>query len=305
MKKELLAFNFILLTTLCMVSDVSGIGISPARATYDITEYNCSFNSTIGYTLVRPSTRYSSFIASDSLGLTGTVVGCSASDGIEYLEDGSMIIDWQSSELSSLESITATMNFQSPQVWDCPAEPGGNAYLADLVRHSEMVDTGSGIVATLSAVSQVSLWRNYAPRTYLQSSATTGLTVSLGLEFEDKSSSWWSRYVDRDYYGNPFFSYDIDWDGDGQTDQSGSATFDEEPVPHDKYPSLSTWTSGIQTSTLSLEHVFSDSGNYLTTLYLTDGTETTSLQIPVNVVPEPATLALVGLGGLFLRKRKS
>lgn len=304
MKKNLLAFSFVLLTVLCMVSDVSGIGISPARATFDITEYNPSFNSNIGYTLSRPGTRYSGFSVSNSSGLIGTIIGSSASSGIEYLADGSMIIDWQSSELSSLGSITTTMNFQSPESWEPPVEPGG-ALITDLVRYSEMIDIDSGIGGIAAVVSQISFWRNYASRVYLQSSAITGLSVNLGLQFEDKSTSWWSRYADRDYYGNPFFSYDIDWDGDGQTDQSGTVTFDEEPVPDSKYPTLFRWTSGIQISTVSLEHVFAEPGDYIATLYITDSIETTSLQIPLTVIPEPATLALFGFGGLFLRKRKS
>ena len=307
MKRNLLAFSFVLLTIFCMVSDVSGIGISPARWPNNLPEYDCSFDSSLTYSLMRPSTRrYSQFSISNPAGLSGTITGCSASGGIEYLSDGSMIIDWQSNELLSLSSITASINVTSPEAWACPAEPGGDTYMADLVWHKEMVETDSGIIPTLWTVSQIAFYRNYAPKAYLQSSATTGLTANLGLQFEDKKSSWFSKYIDRDYNGtNPWFAYNIDWDGDGQTDQSGTAIFDEEPVPDSKYPSLFRWTSGIQVSTLSLEHVFSDPGNYLTMLYLTDGTETTTLQIPVNVTPEPATLALFGLGGLFLRKRKS
>ena len=297
MKRILLVFSFALLAIFCMVSDVSGIGISPARWTNDLLDIDCSFNSGMTYSLVRPSTRYSQFSIHNPAGLNGTITGSSASSGIEYVNNSTLMIDWESDALSSADSITASIHVQSPESWACPVEPGGYV-LADLVRHTEMVDTGSGITAALSAVSEISLWRNYAPRAYLQSSATTGLAVDLGLQFEDKSTSWWAHSSEY-----PWFSYEIDWDGDGLLDLSGTATFDEEPLPHSKYPSLSTWTSGIQISEQSIEHVFSGPGDYLTTLYITDGKETTILQIPIYVTPEPATIALLGLGGLLLRKR--
>jgi hypothetical protein len=178
---------------------------------------------------------------------------------------------------------------------------GGHIYITGLVRHSEAFESGSGIVAGVVAVSQIAFYRNYAPKVYFQSSETTGLTVNPGIQFEDKRTSWWSRYAYGDYYGNPWFLYDIDWDGDGQTAHSGAVTFDEELV-FDSQHNVYRQASGIQTSTLPLEYIFSDSGDYLTTLYITDGMETTTMQIPVNVLQEPATLALLGFGGLFLRK---
>ena len=307
MKKNSLVFSFMLIAILAINSNVKGIGISPARWPNGLLEFNCSFNSNMGYTLYRPSSRrYSIFSVSDAAGMTGTITGFSTSSGVEYQNNKSILIDWQSEELMSLSSITASINIQSPTSWDCPAEPGGSRYLADLVCHNEAFESGSGIVAGVAAVSQIAFHRNYAPRTYLQSLSTSELAVNLGLQFEDKKTSWFSKYIDRDYNGtNPWFAYGIDWDGDGQTDQSGTAIFDEEPVPHSKYPNIFTWTSGIQVSTIALGHIYNSAGNYTATITLSDAMETTTLEIPIEVVPEPATLALLGLGGLFLRKHKT
>jgi len=285
--------------------NIYGIGISPARWTNDVREYNCNFNENKTYTLYRPSThQYSLFTVNDIAGLTGFLTGCSASSGIEYLNDKTLLIDWESEELSSLSTITASVHIQSPLSWDCPAEPGGDVYMDNMVSHSEAAQSGSGISAIVNVVSQIALYRNYAPRTHLQNMTTEGLTATLDLQFEDKQSSWWSPYADRDCYGNPFFSYDIDWDGDGQTDQSGTSTLDEEPGPDPQYPTHFRWTSGIQMSTIELDHVFETAGMYTAMITVNDSKETTTLEIPISVVPEPGTLALLGLGGLFLRKRR-
>ena len=300
MKKNLLVFSFVLLTVLSMVSDVSGIGISPARWTNDLLDIDPSFDSGMTYSLGRPSTRYSEFTVYNAAGLSGTITGYSVSSGVEYINDNTIRIDWESDALSSTDNITASIQVQSPESWACPAEPGGNSYLADLVRHIEVVEPGSGIGGVAAVISEISFWRNYAPRAYLQSSATTELAVSLGLQFEDKHETWWAK--------NPefaWFRYDIDWDNDGIFDQSGNATLDEEAVFQNN---IYRWTSGFQTSTLDLEHVYETGGNYTATISVTDlgyvSGETTTFQVPINVIPEPTTLALLGLGGLFLRKNK-
>ncbi len=296
---------YVLAVMAFMVSHVEAIGISPGRWPSDITEYNSQFNSSMGYTLIRPGTRYSLFTVYDAAGLTGIITGCSASNSFEYLDDKSILIDWESPELASVGTITASIQMQSPIPWDCPAEPGGGVYITDLVRHSDVIQTGSGISAGVAAISEVALWRNYAPKIHLldsQNIAEVGQSANFAIQFDDKMPSWFSRYSDRDYNGGPWLSYSVDWDSDGVVDFNGTATWDEEPE-YDSYYKIYRWTSGIQTSTLSLDHIYNQAGDYITTIKVWDGLESTIIEIPINVVPEPATLLLLTLGGLFLRRR--
>jgi|GEM_PF-5466659 len=299
---------YLICSTLCLpfcATHAYAIGISPGRWTNDLYEYDCSFDADNTYTLIRPSSRrYSQFTVFDVAGMTGSLAGCSASSGIEYIDDKSILIDWESEELASLGDITASIHVQSSHSWDCPVEPGGDVYVDSLVNHMEIPESSDGIGGFLSCVSQLALWRNYAPRVYLQDMATENLTAQLVWQLEDKQASWFSQSAEAVWFG-----YEIDWDGDGVTDQSGTTTFDEEPVPHWKYPTCSTWTSGTQISTLALDHVYAAGGDYMANITVRDfynnHSETTSMQIPISVVPEPATFALLGLGGLLLRKRQS
>lgn len=309
--KRLLRVLYCLILYAFLASNAYAIGLSPARWTVDMREFG-SFDSNISYRLVRPTTRYSSFNVSDPAGLSGSLLsledhaGNKIYEGIKYKNDNSVVIDWESSHLASSNEINALVNVKTSDLSVSTVEPGTN-YIANLVRHSEIIDPDTGIGAVIAIVSQMSIWRNYAPRISLLDSNILGSAVNLNLELEDMSSIWWA-----DDPLHEFFIYSIDWDGDGIIDQDGRATFDEEAFPHLKYPSLFTWSSGLQTSSLSLEHIFDSPGDYIATINVADirknFNETASLQVPINVapVPEPATIILFGTGliGVFRFKKK-
>lgn len=287
---------------LCLVNVGHGIGISPARWTLDVLE-NGGLDTHKSYELSPPSSKqYSTFNIQQPAGLDVEITGWSDSPGIARLNESSLLIDWN---LVETPSVTASINVQTPNPWQTTVEPGGDKYLGSLVSHNEVADPDSGIGATASVISQIQFWRNYAPRidlVDLHEPTSMVEPANLVLEFEDKSPAWNSKHAN-----NPWFSYDIDWESDGVIDQIGTATFDEAPIPHTTYPDISTWTAGIQTATLSLDHAYGVSGDYLATVNVTDYRlgETTSMQVPITVVPEPATLLLLGLGGVLSGNRKS
>jgi hypothetical protein len=298
MKKNIMIITVTILVTGIAVQQASAIGISPARMTYDVREYNCTFNSNIGYTLTRPgSARYSMFSVCDVAGMSGTVTGCGASGSVTYIDSKNILIDWQSTELSSKTQTTATINIQSPQSWDCPAIPGEGPYMVDFVWHSDVVSIGSGISVGAATISQISLWRNYALRgtvTGVQNEYNANQAVQFGVDVVDY------------YIGNGMlkwfdFSYTIDWESDGVIDGliSGVRMADELGQT-----GANTLCAGFKYKTLGLEHIYSEPGDYIISISLKDSIDTTSLQIPVHIIPEPMSLLLLGIGGIFARRLK-
>jgi len=291
--------NYKLIVTLIFVggtvSQVCALGISPGRWT-DVLPEHVTGDTVLGkaVTLFQDGP-FSEVRLLDPAGID-VFFHNNLPTGTYLANENALVVDWAQVGTSTLN---LPYNVSIPNGWIAPNGLGTHSMLEGLI-HLQLADPSQGgIGALLGAVQQFSIYQNYAPRASLQNLATTELAVDLGLQFEDKSSSWWAYSTE-----HPWFSYGIDWDGDGSIDQTGTATFDEEPVPDSQHPTLSRWTSGIQTSTLQLDHLYDAAGNYTATLTLSDSTETTTLQIPVEIIPEPVTVALLGLGGFFLRKRK-
>jgi len=293
-------FSFITLSIVLVATQISyGIGISPARWTVDLPE-NGLKDYGLTYSLSRPSTQYSSFTVSDPAGLDVSITGWSGIEGMERMDDNSILIDWNA---LGGQSASAYVNVRVPDIWQSSVNPG-SSYLGQLVDHREVRDVDSGIGAVLSVVSQINFFRNYAPRINMLSltkPSAVNQAANLTLQFEDKQDTWGCNDINRSW-----FSYEIDWESDGIIDQSGGTTFDEAPTPHPSINGIVSWTGGLQTSTLSLNHIFDTSGSYLATINVTDYGigETTSMVVPIEVVPEPAMIALFGLGGLLIRKRR-
>ena len=287
--------KLILLTMVSLSFQVYGIGISPARWTVDFKE-NGDFNSAKSYILSRPSTQYSQFTAYQAGGLNVEITGCSASDGIEYLPDGSILIDWNSSELVSQSSINAYIDVATPDPWLSPVDPG-NSYMADLVRHTEVLDPDSGIGGVVSVVSQINFYRNYALKGQvidLQDNYSLNTPLQFGIDVTDYlSTPGYLKWFD--------FSYTIDWESDGIIDDSLSGIRMRDELGQTDGDSI---CAGFKYKTLDLEHLYTASGDYLVSINLIDHIDITTLQIPVHVIPEPATLLLIGLGSLFLRRKQ-
>lgn len=141
MKKTMFLMLFCSMITVgYLPTQAYGLGISPGR-TSKIYGENEPVDFGVTYILIRSSTRYSCFDTLNPLGLNSEITGCSSSVGIEYQDDGSMLIDWDAIADSS---ITASARIWSPASWQCSVSPG-YSYLGELVQHIEMQETGSGI----------------------------------------------------------------------------------------------------------------------------------------------------------------
>ncbi len=271
-----------------VVSQASGIGISPGRTTLNVAE-NGGLDANLTYWLYPPQGQYSSFCTLTPMGLNMAISGFSSTTGIEYRADGSVLIDWDTAGNPS--SISAYVNVNSSDNWQCPIDPGYKS-MDYLVRHSEGVDS-----AVLGVVSQIALIRNYALKgnvTGLQDSYLANTPVQFGLEVMDYTN--YGVFLSRNR-----FAWSIDWESDGIIDESQSdIQMIGEFGPTEQYEVY----SGFEYKDLDFDHTYSESGSYLVTLNLTDRMETTTLQIPIHVVPEPATLSIMALSSLILLKHK-
>lgn len=287
-KKLLLMFSCFIVVACFASPQAYGIGISPGRNTFDVAE-NGGLDANLTYWLYPPQGQYSTFNALNPMGLNAAISGFSSTEGIEYLSDGSAVIDWDIAGRPS--SISAYVNVSSPDNWQCPIEPGYKS-TEGLVWHSE----GFGS-ATMRIISEIALIRNYALRgnvTSLQESYPANDPVQFGLEVMDYTS--YGVFLSRNR-----FAWSIDWESDGVIDESQTGIqMIGEFGPTEQYEVY----SGFEYMNLDFDHTYSGPGSYLVTLNLTDNMETTTLQIPIEVIPEPATLSILVLSSLFLLKRK-
>jgi len=119
---------------------------------------------------------------------------------------------------------------------------------------------------------------------------------------EDGAYSGWLEVVDQtvaDYDGDPVFTAAGDPDGN-----SALETFVEYPGWYQFTVASFTPTSPvlagdhIEVSLLGISE-----GTTVLNLYASDGVEVLDTA-QITVIPEPMTIALLGLGGLFLRRRR-
>ena len=276
-----------LLTVGIVVPTAYGIGISPGRNTFAVAE-NGGLDANLTYWLYPPQGQYSSFSALAPMGLNTAITGFSSTAGIEYRDDGSVLIDWDTAGRPL--SISAYVNVSSPDNWQCPIDPGYKS-MDDLVWYSEGFDS-----ATLGVISQIALIRNYALKgnvTGLQDSYPANTPVQFGLEVTDYTS--YEIFLSRNK-----FAWSVDWESDGIVDAIQSdIQMIGEFGPTEQYEAY----SGFGYKDLDFAHSYSEPGSYLVTLNLTDGMETTTLQIPIEVVPEPASLSLLAVAGIALLRR--
>lgn len=276
----------------CLTNQSYGLGISPGRTTFMLPENSNEIESEVEYLLFPGQERYSVFKTLAPLGLNVANTGCDITTGVEYLPDGSMQIDW---DIVTSEIVRAYVEVSSPDDWQHPAEPGGNTYYDELVQYYEHLGSDPISVINMS-VSQIAIRRNYALRTVisdLQESYITNNPVQFQLEVTDYAS--YETYLD-----SFRIAYEIDWESDGLVDESHSGLLmtgeQGQTDPFDR-------CTGYKYKWLDFEHTFDVPGEYIISINLSDRWETTPLQVPIHVIPEPMTLILLGFGCLFLNRK--
>lgn len=290
-----------------LVSQANGIGISPGRWTAELPEH------VTGNTILEKAVTlyqdgpFSEVRLLDPDGLDAFFYN-DLPTGASLFNENTLVVDWAQVGTSTLN---LPYKVSIPDGWTVPDGPGTKNMSWGLV-HQQLADPSQGGVGGIvGAVQQFAIIQSYEPRVYvenLSSSVAVGQMATVDLLLEDKNYAWFSMNSDHQW-----FSYEIDWDGDGSVDDSGTTAFDEAPFPYPQFLSLSQWISGIQTSSLALDHVYDVAGSYMASITIGElrgsevfygFNESTSLIIPIEVTPEPATLSILALSSFVLLKCK-
>lgn len=303
MKKanQMMCMVVVLFVVMVLPSYTLALGISPARWTMDFPEYTTDTTVRGGAVTLFQDGPFSSVDLLDPHGLDLSFRDLPT--GTSLFNENTLVVDWAQ---VGVDTLVVPYNVSFPEDWVAPNGPGSNS-MFDILWHSQIADPNQGgtIIVILRVALQLSVWQNYAPRVHVEellNSVDVGQLASVTLRLEDKSSSWWSENPNQHW-----FSYEMDWDGDGLIDDIGTTSFDEAPTPHWKYPTLSAWTSGIQTGTQELNHIYDAAGSYTARLTIQDTgfvIESTTLDIPIEVTPEPTTITLLALGGAALASKR-
>ena len=279
---------------LIFIQNAYGIGISPGRKSILVPEdLGGGWSDHESYLLFAPSSaQYSTFQISGSL---ETNYGIHA--GIFPNNETQMLIDWINNPQDVL-----FVDFALDPGWEIPGGPGHELWIKNGIRHIETDPGGTGIGCTASVVSQLVFYQNYAPdlQVVLPGDIMVGEMFTMDVLLTD--------FHDSPQFNNwgpaRRYSYEIDWDGDGQFDEglSGLSYYnDSDEVV--EYGNLSGWAHGE----FLASNIFSTPGSHSIFLSVSDSYDITNFEIPINVISEnvsqtplPASIILLSTGVLVL-----
>ncbi len=303
MKKVMITATLIFLS--CIVSQSYALGVSPGRWTSVLPEHVVGDSIQEKTVTLYQDGPFSEVRLLNPDGLNASFTS-NLPTGTSLANENTLVVDWSQVGTNTL---TLTYNVSISDGWTAPDGPGTRCILDGLV-HQQLADPSqAGIIPILGVIQQFSIVQTYEPRVCIEdlsSSVAIGQSATVVMQLEDKNYKWWGVGSNHQW-----FSYEVDWDGDGLVDESGTTTFDEGPSSTIS-GIVSVWTSGIQTSTLALEHIYDTPGSYAASVTIAglpgDGDlgfsdETVNVVLPIEVVPEPTTLCLLGLGVLLIKKR--
>lgn len=286
--KMIIIYMSIFLLISFFAQTIYAIGISPGRQML-IIPYNLDngWDYQIEYWLYAPSERqYSTFSVSGEL---QSIYDIHA--GISPNNESHKLIDWDS---INANTTSVFMDLHLDPGWLISGGPGHQLFIRDAVRHIEADPEGGGIGGIASVASQLVFYQNYVPELQIAAQEDIGI-----------NEVWQLDVMVKDFHNAPHylalparrFSYQIDWNGDGQFDESSSGLpYYNELGEIVDYRNLSGWAHGE----FSITNTFSTPGSHSIYLSVSDSIDTTTIEIPINVVgqpvPIPSTILLFSFG---------